>query len=73
MFALFISVGIVVDGVIIVVEFADRKMAEGVALREAYASAARRMFWPVACSIPFPASSTHATIARCLESSGIWV
>ncbi|MFO1456723.1 MAG: efflux RND transporter permease subunit [Steroidobacteraceae bacterium] len=51
MFALIISVGIVVDGAIIVVEFADRKMAEGMAPREAYATAARRMFWPVVCSI----------------------
>ncbi|MCS6948333.1 MAG: efflux RND transporter permease subunit, partial [Steroidobacteraceae bacterium] len=51
MFALIISVGIVVDGAIIVVEFADRKMAEGLAPREAYASAAQRMFWPVVCSI----------------------
>lgn len=51
MFALIISVGIVVDGAIIVVEFADRKMAEGVPASEAYATAARRMFWPVVCSI----------------------
>jgi len=51
MFALIISVGIVVDGAIIVVEFADRKMAEGLAPREAYATAAKRMFWPVVCSI----------------------
>jgi multidrug efflux pump len=51
MFALIISVGIVVDGAIIVVEFADRKMAEGLAPRDAYAIAAKRMFWPVVCSI----------------------
>ena len=51
MFALIISVGIVVDGAIIVVEFADRKMAEGLAPRDAYSIAARRMFWPVVCSI----------------------
>jgi multidrug efflux pump len=51
MFALIMSVGIVVDGAIIVVEFADRKMAEGVPPREAYAVAAERMFWPVVCSI----------------------
>ena len=51
MFALIISVGIVVDGAIIVVEYADRKMAEGLAARDAYAVAARRMFWPVVCSI----------------------
>jgi multidrug efflux pump len=51
MFALIISVGIVVDGAIIVVEFADRKMAEGLSPRDAYSIAARRMFWPVVCSI----------------------
>jgi len=51
MFALIISVGIVVDGAIIVVEFADRKIAEGLAPAEAYAVAAERMFWPVVCSI----------------------
>jgi multidrug efflux pump len=51
MFALIISVGIVVDGAIIVVEYADRKMAEGQSAREAYAVAAQRMFWPVVCSI----------------------
>jgi multidrug efflux pump len=46
-----ISVGIVVDGAIIVVEFADRKMAEGLSPRDAYSIASRRMFWPVVCSI----------------------
>lgn len=51
MFALIISVGIVVDGAIIVVEYADRKMAEGMTAREAYSIAAQRMFWPVVCSI----------------------
>jgi multidrug efflux pump len=51
MFALIMSVGIVVDGAIIVVEFADRKLAEGVTRAEAYAQAAERMFWPVVCSI----------------------
>ena len=51
MFALIISVGIVVDGAIIVVEFADRKLAEGMSAREAYSVAAQRMFWPVVCSI----------------------
>jgi multidrug efflux pump len=51
MFALIMSVGIVVDGAIIVVEFADRKMAEGMPREEAYAVAAERMFWPVVCSI----------------------
>ncbi len=47
MFAMLLAVGILVDGPIIVVEYADRKMTEGVPPREAFAEAARRMFWPV--------------------------
>jgi multidrug efflux pump len=47
LFAMLLSVGILVDGAIIVVEYADRKMTEGLAPREAFAEAARRMFWPV--------------------------
>ena len=31
---------------IVLVEFADRKMAEGVHRQEAYIMAAKRMFWP---------------------------
>ncbi|MGB8364614.1 MAG: efflux RND transporter permease subunit [Rhizomicrobium sp.] len=47
MFAMVLAVGILVDGPIIVVEYADRKMTEGAAPREAFADGARRMFWPV--------------------------
>jgi multidrug efflux pump len=47
MFAMLLAVGILVDGPIIVVEYADRKMTEGVSPRDAFAEAARRMFWPV--------------------------
>ena len=47
MFAMLLAVGILVDGAIIVVEYADRKMIEGLPPREAYAEGARRMFWPV--------------------------
>jgi multidrug efflux pump len=47
MFAMLLAVGILVDGPIIVVEYADRKMTEGVPPRDAFAEAARRMFWPV--------------------------
>ncbi len=50
MFAMLLSVGILVDGAIIVVEYADRKMTEGLAPKEAFAEAARRMFWPVVSS-----------------------
>ena len=47
MFALLLAVGILVDGAIIVVEYADRKMTEGHPPRQAFAEAAQRMFWPV--------------------------
>ncbi len=47
MFAMLLAVGILVDGAIIVVEYADRKMTEGHAPKLAFAEAARRMFWPV--------------------------
>ena len=56
MFGLVITVGLLVDNGIIVVEFADRKMTEGFSKQEAFAEAARRMFWPVV-------SSTATTLA----------
>ena len=56
MFGLILSVGILVDGALVVVEYADRKMAEGFDRREAYVMAAQRMAWPII-------SSTATTIA----------
>ena len=47
MFGLVLAVGILVDGGIVVVEYADRKMAEGYPKEQAFAMAAKRMFWPV--------------------------
>jgi multidrug efflux pump len=47
MFGLVLAVGILVDGGIVVVEYADRKMAEGLTREEAFAAAGKRMFWPV--------------------------
>ncbi len=47
MFGMLLAVGILVDGAIIVVEYADRKMTEGYPPKEAFAQAATRMFWPV--------------------------
>jgi multidrug efflux pump len=47
MFGLVLAVGILVDGGIVVVEYADRKMAEGMDRAEAFAAAGKRMFWPV--------------------------
>ncbi len=50
MFGLIIAVGILVDGAIVVTEYADRKMAEGLDRRQAYVLAAQRMAWPIICS-----------------------
>ena len=50
LFSLIFSAGMVVDSATIVIEYADRKMAEGVDKRDAYAEAARRMAWPIISS-----------------------
>ena len=59
LFSLILSVGLLVDGAIVVTEYADRKMIEtasqqAVGLQEsrrlAYAAAARRMAWPIIAS-----------------------
>jgi multidrug efflux pump len=59
LFGLVLTVGMLVDGAIVLIEFADRKMAEGVDRREAYIMAAQRMFWPIF-------SSTLTTLAAFL-------
>ncbi|WP_291841964.1 efflux RND transporter permease subunit [Maricaulis sp.] len=56
MFAMVLAVGLLVDGAIVVVEYADRKLAEGETRKQAYASAGKRMFWPIV-------SSTATTLA----------
>ena len=50
LFAAIVAVGLLVDGAIVVTELADRKMAEGVHRRFAYAEAAKRMTWPIIAS-----------------------
>ena len=50
-FGLLISLGMLIDGCVVVVEYADRKMAEGFDRIEAYKFSAKRMFWPVTISI----------------------
>ncbi len=47
LFSLIMSVGMLVDGAIVVVELADRKMAEGLPRNQAYAVASNRMAWPI--------------------------
>jgi len=51
LFALVLAVGLLVDGAIVVTEFADRKLAEGLDKAEAYAQAAKRMAWPIIASV----------------------
>lgn len=50
MFSMVLSVGMLVDGAIVVVELADRRMAEGATRREAFREASTRMFWPIVAS-----------------------
>ena len=50
MFGLILAVGMLVDGAIVVVEYADKRIAEGTGPMSAYVEAAKRMFWPVASS-----------------------
>lgn len=50
LFSLIFSVGMLVDGAVIVVEYADRRMREGCSLKQAYHEAAIRMAWPVITS-----------------------
>ncbi|MEM7621253.1 MAG: efflux RND transporter permease subunit [Pseudomonadota bacterium] len=59
MFGMVLTVGILVDGAIVIVEYADRKMSEGLDRKEAYVLAAKRMFWPIV-------SSTATTLAAFL-------
>ena len=50
MFGLILAVGMLVDGAIVVVEYADKRIEEGVGPMSAYVEAAKRMFWPVVSS-----------------------
>ena len=50
MFGLILAVGMLVDGAIVVVEYADKRMAQGSGPMTAYVEAAKRMFWPVVSS-----------------------
>lgn len=50
LFALIMAVGMLVDGAIVVTEFADRRMHEGMGRLEAYGDAAKRMAWPITAS-----------------------
>jgi multidrug efflux pump len=51
MFGMLLGLGMLIDGAIVVTEYADRKMTEGYGSRAAFVLAAKRMFWPVTASI----------------------
>ena len=50
MFGLILSVGMLVDGAVIVVEYADKRIRAGTGPMHAFVEAAKRMFWPVVSS-----------------------
>ncbi len=50
MFGLILAVGMLVDGAIVVVEYADKRIKEGSGPMHAYVEAAQRMFWPIVSS-----------------------
>ncbi len=50
LFGLIMAVGMLVDGTIVVTEYADRAMSEGVDRKQAYQTAANRMAWPTIAS-----------------------
>ena len=51
LFTLILVVGMLVDGAIVVVEYADRRMVEGLSRSDAYREAAELMAWPVISSL----------------------
>jgi multidrug efflux pump len=67
LFALIMAVGMLVDGAIVVTEFADREMSAGVKRHQAYLDAAKRMSWPIIAST----TTTLAAFAPLLFWPGI--
>jgi multidrug efflux pump len=54
LFSLIMAVGMLVDDAIVVAEYADRRMCEGIEPGQAYRDATKRMIWPI----------TAATVTR---------
>lgn len=50
LFSLIMAVGMLVDGAIVVTEYADRRMQEDIPRKQAYREAAKRMAWPITAS-----------------------
>jgi len=51
MFGMLLGLGMLIDGAIVVVELAERKLTEGETPRNAYIYSIKRMFWPVVASV----------------------
>ncbi len=67
LFSLILAVGMLVDGAIVVTEYADRKLREGEPPEKAYGMAAKRMAWPIIAST----ATTLAAFAPLLFWPGI--
>ncbi len=50
LFAMILASGMLVDGAVIVAEYADRKLREGHSSQQAFLEATTRMFWPILTS-----------------------
>jgi len=50
LFSLILTVGMIVDDAIVVSEYADRKIIEGMDIKVAFIHSATRMFWPIVTS-----------------------
>ncbi|MCC6002216.1 MAG: efflux RND transporter permease subunit [Pararhodobacter sp.] len=50
MFGLILAVGMLVDGAVVVTEYADKRISAGDSPMQAYTKAAKRMFWPIIAS-----------------------
>ncbi len=50
LFGLILVTGMLVDGAIVVIEYADRRIQEGASPKSAFADAAKRMAWPIIAS-----------------------
>ena len=67
MFGLILAVGMLVDGAIVVVEYADKRIKQGVGPMHSYVMAAKRMFWPIISST----ATTHCAFLPMLFWPGI--
>ncbi len=67
LFGLILSVGMLVDGAIVVTELADRNVSDGMDRKKAYSAAAKTMAWPITAST----ATTLAAFAPLLFWPGI--